>query len=966
MEGRRHSVDIPISKTLVALRRVRSLRDPSTNSLSKFSTLADNLNWETNSCDGISLQFVKGCNEARLDKGGFLGSKNVGIYGMRPEDINNYEFYDSSEKLDSMPIAKSTPLRAKQVDESHVGRYLVAHRANGLELEDVGAYGKPNVGSLGPVKEERADQTLSNQKYHYENQRKSSAAVGDVMSRVGSPCLSPNGALLESSLGTSLYATEGIDVVDFEDHGCGISCCWVRTPRFTGPSSPETDENPLLSREACGTLWSGQRKDRRHSHNELTSCTESPRSISQKFRPKSFDDLVGQNVVSRSLLSATSKGKVAKFYLFHGPRGTGKTSASRIFAAALNCLTLDDHKPCNMCRECVTFFSGRSRDIKEIDSVRVNRSDRIRSLIKSALAPPVSSRFKVFIIDECQMLRGETWATLLNSLENLSQHVVFVMITSNLDKLPRGAVSRSQRYHFPKIKDVDISCRLERICVEDGLDFDQVALEFIAARSNGSLREAEMMLDQLSLLGKRITLSLAHELIGVVPEDELIDLLDLALSSDTSNTVRKAREMMRSRIDPMQLISQLANLIMDILAGKCEHGASEVRRTFFERHTSESDLHKLSHALRILSETEKQLRTSKNQTTWLTVSLLQLSSVEPFVLDANDPRFLPRSANQREGEFCSMSSTGETMKQVGSCRHENGKFHKMDSQEDFTQALEAIWSRATELCQSRALRKLLRKEGKLSSVCVHQGLAVAELEFCNSESVSRAEKSWKLIASSLQSVLGCNVEIRINLGSGSNASKNVKVKKKSFSLFSCSRRIRRETQSSTEHGSGHSDCTDITSEKAIVKEKPNETCSSDCSSQFSNICCHQTEAAQTIRNREGNALSTGIVATSCRSDHPILESDSVKEGGCSHRCQVVTIQQPEKQPNCFSRTFRRHKRSSSTGSSQMICLKIPPQDMLALSAPRKEMFQTYYCDTNPYIFCSSSNNFSNDFRNENV
>ncbi|KAK6920596.1 hypothetical protein RJ641_014274 [Dillenia turbinata] len=966
MDGRRHSTDIPISKTLVALRRVRSLRDPSTNSLGRFSALADNLNWETNSCDGISLQLVNGCDDARLDKGGFLGSKNVGIYGMRQEDVDNCEVYDSSEKLDSLPMTKSTTLRAQQADESHVGRYLAAHRANGRGLEDVGAYGKPNVGPLGPVKEDRVDQTLSNQKSHYENQRKSSAAMHDVMSCVGSPCLSRNGDLLESSQGNSLYASEGVDVVDFENHGCGKSCCWVRTPRFTGPSSPETDDHPLLSRETCGTIWSGQRKNRRHIHNELIPYTESPRNLGQKFRLKSFDDLVGQNVVSQSLLRAISKGKVASFYLFYGPRGTGKTSASRIFAAALNCLALDDHKPCGICQDCVTFFSGRSRDIKEIDSVRINRSDRIRSLIKCALAPPVSSRFKVFLIDECQMLRGETWATVLNSLENLSQHVVFVMITSDLDKLPRGAVSRSQRYHFPKIKDVDISCRLERICVEDGLDFDRVALEFISARSNGSIREAEMMLDQLSLLGKRITLSLAHELIGVVPEDELIDLLDLALSSDTSNTVRRAREMMRSRIDPMQLTSHLANLIMDVLAGKCEHGASEVRRKFFERHTSESDLHKLSHALKILSETEKQLRTSKNQTTWLTVALLQLSSVEPSVLDANDPKFLPSSANQREGEFCSTSSTGSSMKQVGSCRRENGKFHKMNAQEDFTQALEAIWSRATELCQSRSLRKLLRKEGKLSLVCVHQGSAVAELEFCNSESVSRAEKSWKLIASSLQSVLGCNVEIRINLASGSNASKNIKVKKKSFSLFSCSRRIQREIQASTEHGSGHSDCTDLTSQRAIVKEKPNETCLSDCSSQFSHVCCHRTEAAQTIRNNEGNALSTGIVATSCRSNHPIFESDSLKEEGCSHGCQVVTIQQSEEQPNCFSRTFRHHKRPSCTGSSQMICLRLPPQDMLALSASRKEVFPTCCCDTDPYIFCSSSNNFSNNFRNENV
>ena len=117
-----------------------------------------------------------------------------------------------------------------------------------------------------------------------------------------------------------------------------------------------------------------------------------------------------------------------------------------------------------------------------------------------------------------------------------------------------------------------VTAWLEKICVEEGLDYDQVALDFIAAKSN---RDAEMMHDQSSLLGKRITMSSTYELIGTVSDDELLDLLDLALSRDTSNTVIRARELMKSKIDPMQLISQMANLIMDILAGKCEEGGSE-------------------------------------------------------------------------------------------------------------------------------------------------------------------------------------------------------------------------------------------------------------------------------------------------------------------------------------------------------------------------------------------------------
>jgi DNA polymerase III gamma/tau subunit len=162
------------------------------------------------------------------------------------------------------------------------------------------------------------------------------------------------------------------------------------------------------------------------------------------------------------------------------------------------------------------FFSGRSKDVKEVDSLRINRSDKAKSLVKNACSTnPVSSRFKVFIIDECQLLNKETWVILLNSLVSVSQHVVFVMITPDLDKLPRSAVSQAQKYHFAKIKDADIANRLKRICAEEGLESEQDALDFISAKSCGSLRDAEMMLDQLSLLGKKITISLVYELVSL-------------------------------------------------------------------------------------------------------------------------------------------------------------------------------------------------------------------------------------------------------------------------------------------------------------------------------------------------------------------------------------------------------------------------------------------------------------------
>nr|DAD34374.1 TPA_asm: hypothetical protein HUJ06_005014 [Nelumbo nucifera] len=993
-DGRRHSVDIPISKALVALRRVRSLRDPSTNPLSKFSSFADNLTWETDSCNVASARLLNGYREVGSHNHGFLGSQIFDLDGRREEFGSDPELHYSSRKHNAKPISSKRSdcvkdeglgsTRAKMVEEpghlrssrnglygnkSSGERYTSNQCENSLDrtfippssghLEDVDSYSENTIESS---RSQRIDSTTTKRKLKSGIPDKSPRVEREVGSSVGSPYPSVCDARMDgSSHSTSFYANEEVDVLDHYHPGCGITCCWSRTQRLRESNLPsDVEDHPLLS--AGGeTGLSGQQRSCKLIKREFAPYSDNPRSFCQKFRPRSFNELVGQHVVARSLLSAISKGRITSFYLFHGPRGTGKTSTSRLFAAALNCLSLEEHKPCGLCRECTLFFSGRSRDIKEVDPARTNRVDRVRSLLKTAVLPPISSRFKVFIVDECHLLQGEAWATVLNSLEDLPRHVVFVMITVDLEKLPRSAISRCQRYHFPKIKDAEIASKLERICVEECLDFDKVALDFIAAKSNGSLRDAEMMLDQLSLLGKRITISLAYELIGIVSDDELLDLLDLALSSDTSNTVRRARELMKTRVDPMQLISQLANLIMDILSGKCQAGTSEVGRKFFGRHTSEEDLHKLRSALKILSETEKQLRTSKNQTTWLTVALLQLSSVESPSLDSNDLRVCFQTTQEKDDGFCSTSSTGDMFKHSVSCFCGDNKSHNSEMHRNCKEKLEIIWKRATERCQSNTLRKFLQKEGKLTSLCINQGLAIAEVEFYHQDHISRAEKSWKLIANSLQLILGCNVEIRINLVTGASGTKNTKSKIPSFCLLSCSGRRRDTSNSTTEDGNDQLDNSASTSGRVIKREKVIETCSSDCGSQFSPICSHHKAATATIRNREGNALSTGTTR-SLGSENDIqgsqLGAGFCKEEG-SDREQDFAIQEPENQPSCF--WFHRRLRSSEYQES---CLKIQQHENFELSIPQKASSKTYFCANDPYILCSSSNTYGNSSMGE--
>ncbi|KAG7541593.1 P-loop containing nucleoside triphosphate hydrolase [Arabidopsis thaliana x Arabidopsis arenosa] len=742
-ETRRHSVDVPITRTLVALRRVRSLRDPCTTSMSKFASLLDNVKWETGSNNGISLQFVEhGDDACKAAADAPVGLIPFGSYSIMEELESGCDLHKLSSKvLNVEGDACSRSSQRSCADLSVKGRELAC-----------------NVPSISHVEE-----AASGGRYrttHYST--KLASSVGEYGSRLGSPVTSTN---------HSYYGDEDVDFDSQSNRGCGITYCWSRTPGYRGSNqSSDVEEYPLLPGNG-----NGESDVVTPSHEVLS------RSLSQKFGPKSFDELVGQEVVVKCLLSTILRGRITSVYLFHGPRGTGKTSTSKIFAAALNCLSQAAHsRPCGLCSECKSYFSGRGRDVMETDSGKLNRPSYLRSLIKNASLPPVSSRFKVFIIDECQLLCQETWGTLLNSLDNFSQHSVFILVTSELEKLPRNVLSRSQKYHFSKVCDVDISTKLAKICVEEGIDFDQGAVDFIASKSDGSLRDAEIMLDQLSLLGKRITTSLAYKLIGVVSDDELLDLLDLALSSDTSNTVIRARELMRSKIDPMQLISQLANVIMDIIAGNSQESSSATRLRFLTRHTSEEEMQKLRNALKILSDAEKHLRASKNQTTWLTVALLQLSNTDSssFATDENG-----RNQISKDVELSSTSSDfpGDVIKSETEERQEK----------NCNETAETVWKTVTDLCCSDSLKRFLWKRGRLTSLTVDKGVAIAELEFYTPQHVARAEKSWKLIADSFQSVLGCNVEIRMNLViSACSPPKSAKAAASLFfGLFSCSRRM---------------------------------------------------------------------------------------------------------------------------------------------------------------------------------
>lgn len=237
-------------------------------------------------------------------------------------------------------------------------------------------------------------------------------------------------------------------------------------------------------------------------------------SLTQRYMPRTFRDLVGQNLVAQALSNAIVRKKVGLLYVFYGPHGTGKTSSARIFARALNCQSPEHPKPCGYCGSCIAHDMGKSRSIKEVGPVSNFDFESIMDLLESMMLSQQASQYRVFIFDDCDTLSHDCWSAISKVIDRAPRRVVFVLICSSLDVLPHIIITRCQKFFFPKLKDADIIYALQWIATKEGLDIDRDALKLVASRSDGSLRDAEMTLEQLSLLGQRISVTLVQELVS--------------------------------------------------------------------------------------------------------------------------------------------------------------------------------------------------------------------------------------------------------------------------------------------------------------------------------------------------------------------------------------------------------------------------------------------------------------------
>ena len=256
-------------------------------------------------------------------------------------------------------------------------------------------------------------------------------------------------------------------------------------------------------------------------------------AFARKYRPQTFDDIIGQSHVTITLKNAISQDRVAHAYLFAGPRGVGKTTAARILAKALNCEKGPTPKPCNNCASCKEITQGSSLDILEIDGASNRGIDEIRNLRDNVKFAPSKGKYKVYIIDEVHMLTPEAFNALLKTLEEPPQHVKFIFATTQAHKVPPTILSRCQRFDFRRIATKEISENLKLIVKAEGLNIDTEALSIIAKYSDGGMRDAQVMLDQITSFAKaKVGVKDVTKILGMVEDEALFELSDAIRGKD--------------------------------------------------------------------------------------------------------------------------------------------------------------------------------------------------------------------------------------------------------------------------------------------------------------------------------------------------------------------------------------------------------------------------------------------------
>ena len=446
--------------------------------------------------------------------------------------------------------------------------------------------------------------------------------------------------------------------------------------------------------------------------------------LHHKYRPTTFDELVGQSPITSTLKQALTSNRIAPAYIFSGPRGTGKTSSARIFAKSLNCLKSEQATtlPCGECELCTGINSGNALDVIEIDAASNTGVENIRELIERSRFAPAKARWKVYVIDECHMLSTAAFNALLKTLEEPPRQVVFILATTDPQRVLPTILSRCMRFDFRRIGLNDLKSHLISIAKKEEIQINEEAISLIAKHSQGGLRDAESLLDQVSLLPPPITQSNITNLIGSVPEEELIKLAKSLTNKDPNSILNICNHLINQGREPIAILQGIASILRDLVVTKVTSHPNNLCNISQDNSESLKDLANsinLDHILNLQSKlkgTENYIRNSNQPKLWLEIHLLGM------LPDEHSP------VNQR----LEQSSVTTTLATVSDHQNINTKSKNLDSniekqtiektssQEEYHKNqninLDDIWKKVIAMLELPSTKMLLSQQAKLINI----------------------------------------------------------------------------------------------------------------------------------------------------------------------------------------------------------------------------------------------------------
>lgn len=351
-------------------------------------------------------------------------------------------------------------------------------------------------------------------------------------------------------------------------------------------------------------------------------------AIYRKYRPDTFDKVYGQKHITDILKNQIETKNISHAYIFSGSRGTGKTSCAKIFARAINCLDLQDGNPCNKCENCLSSLEESTLDIVEMDAASNRRIDDIRELRDKVIYPPTKLKYKVYIIDEAHMITNEGFNALLKIMEEPPKHLVFILATTEIDKIPQTILSRCQRYEFKMINAKDISDNIKYILNDLNRKMDDDAIELIANKADGAMRDALSILDQvLSIEKDNITKQDINDILGIVDNKGIFKLVNSIIKKDAAEVLNNLYTISHNK--PVEnVMDELLNHFRNLLLSK--NGLENIRQNntqYNVEYNAQSELitnRQIVESMSIIIEHQKKLKQADNQKALLEILVMRL------------------------------------------------------------------------------------------------------------------------------------------------------------------------------------------------------------------------------------------------------------------------------------------------------------------------------------------------------